>query len=116
MGDPILLVRNAGTGETPPCDSKFGTGDVVKRRNLKWLAGLPDVCVIAAVVPPGFPPEYALADAKSEPRPLMISRSSRVVRYIVGFEGSAAPYILKESDIRERVDRGASITWDQSNG
>lgn len=113
MVSPILLVKNAGTGETPLCESKFGIGDVVKRRNLKWLAGLSDVCVIVAVVPPGFPPEYALADVRKESRPLMVSRPSRAIRYIVGFEGSKTPYILKESDIRERIDRGANITWEQ---
>lgn len=111
---PILEIKDAGYGETPECDSRFKVGDVVLRRKRKWLSDLPTRCVIAAVVPPGFPPEYAIADARKQPRPLMVSKGAGVVKYVVGFEGDRRPYLLSDADIKERIETGAKVTWEAS--
>jgi hypothetical protein len=55
--------------------------------------------IIAVAVPPGFPAEYALADLVGEPRPLMVSKDSRVIRYILVRENDPGPYIARERDL-----------------
>lgn len=95
--NPIVVVKNAGRGTTPDCPfARFGRGDVVKLRKVKAVAGLPAEAVVAAVVPPGFPPEYALADLLKEPRPLMVSVPRRNISYILVNEGDLTPYCVGE--------------------
>ncbi len=109
---PVLMVTNAGRGKTPPCpDAKFKRGDMVRRRKLKWLAHLPEICAIVAPVPPGFPPEYALADISGRPRPLMVSTESRALRYIVAFEGDETPHLLPERVLLPTDLPKAEILW-----
>lgn len=82
MNNPIIEVLDAGHGETPiPEDSKFNLGDEVLVR----VSGRHfEPATIIAVVPPGYPPEYALHDALKEPRPLMVSKNrKRSITYIV---------------------------------
>lgn len=111
----LLVVRDAGRGETPPCPAaKFSVGDVVKVRRLKHLLHLSTIGAIAAVVPPGFPPEYAWADATKRPRPLMITRPFRSVSYIVGFEGDTRPFLLRERDLLPSGHSRAEITYDDT--
>jgi hypothetical protein len=99
-GNPILLVTNAGRGETPPCEGAiFKRGDVVTLRRRRRLSHLPSEAVVAVAIPPHFPPEYALADLLGEPRPLMITRGLRCISYILVNDGDPKPYHLRERDL-----------------
>jgi hypothetical protein len=111
MPNPVLLVQNAGYGETPPCpQALFRARSVVRLRRRKHLAHLPEKGAVAAVVPPGFPADYALADLRKEPRPLMVTRERRAVTYIVLFEGNPTPHLLRESDLLPTDEPLAEIT------
>ena len=101
MGNPLLLVLDAGHGTTPACpEARYSKGQVIKRRAVKWLKDRPVLASIAAVVPPGFPPEHALADAFGQPRPLMVTAPKRSVYYVVAFDGDLRPALLAEKDIK----------------
>ena len=101
MSNPILMVLDAGLGTTPACpDARYSKGQVIKRRAVRWLKDRPILASIAAVVPPGFPPEYAMADAFGQPRPLMVTASKRSVHYVVAFDGDPRPALLAEKDIK----------------
>jgi len=110
--NPILLVTDAGRGETPACpDAVFNRGDVVRVRRRKALAHFPREAVVAVAVPPGFPAEYALADLLGEARPLIIGRPRRVVTYILVNEGDRTPYLVAEIDLyasgKPRIEIGS---------
>lgn len=97
MTNPILMVTNAGHGVTPDCpEAKFSKGDVVRVRRHLALAHWPHELVVLAVVPPGFPAAYALADLVGRPRPLMISEPRRVVSYILCEEHGDKAYCATE--------------------
>lgn len=119
MSNPTILVMNAGRGETPPCpQAKFRPGNMVRTRKLKWLreaAGRTGS--IAAVVPPGFPPEYAIADAAGRARPLMISQERSFVQYIVAFAGDGRPWLIREKALLPTDLPDAPVAWSaQSTG
>lgn len=96
----ILLIKDAGRGETPPCpNANFKRGDVVKVRNKRKLARFPRELIVAVAIPPGFPVEYALADLVGESRPLIITKSSRAVLYILVRENDPTPYVVAETDL-----------------
>lgn len=100
MNNPILLVQNAGHGETPPCDiAIFKRGEVVKVRNKKALASFPREAVVAVAIPPGFSPDWALADLVGEPRPALAQVGARGVTYILVNEGDKTPYLAREKDL-----------------
>lgn len=112
MNNPALLVVNAGYGATPPCpQARFMPGDVVKIRRLKWLRHLPRIAAVAIVVPPDVPPEYAMADAHGRPRPLLISRKTGVVRYLVGFDGDPVPHLLPEKALLPSGEPRVDVAW-----
>lgn len=111
MSNPVLLIKNAGVGTTPNCVSKFKVGDVVRVRRLKHLRHLDDRAAIAIVVPTGFPPEYALADEKGRPRPLIITKPLRSVSYIVAFSDNPSPHHLRESDLLPSNEEPVPIQW-----
>lgn len=93
MGNPILVVKDAGHGTTPACpQAKYHCGDVMRWGKLE--------AAIIGIVPPGFSAEYALADLLGEPRPLMIRREKRCVCYILAREGDPSPYLVAESRLR----------------
>lgn len=72
MNHPILMVMNAGRGETPACEAAiFKPGAVVKVRNTKALKNFPREAVVLVAIPPGFSPDWALADLVGEPRPAL---------------------------------------------
>lgn len=99
---PVIIVRDAGRGETPAVpNAKFKRGDVVKVRNTKALAHFPREAVVAVAVPPNFPPDYALADLMCEPRPLMHQSGKRTITYILVNEGDLTPYLANEKDLLE---------------
>lgn len=84
-------------GETPKCpEAKFKVGDVVRVRRLKFLRHLPDIAAVAAVVPPNYSPDWAMADLRGTPRPLLYAVGSRQIQYIVGFDQNPKPYLMKE--------------------
>ena len=84
-------------GTTPECsEAKFKRGDVVRIRRLKHLKHLPERAVVFVAIPPGFSPDWAMADLRKEPRPLMCQVGARVVTYIVGFEDNPRPWLFKE--------------------
>ena len=111
-GKPIVQVLDAGRGETPACpEAKFKPGDVVKVRRFKHLMEYPEIAAVAVVVPPGFPAEYALADAHGKPRPLMITKPRRCVSYICGFQGDTAPVLFDEKYLRPSGEPPADVKW-----
>jgi hypothetical protein len=102
MSNSIVIARNAlmvtdlGYGTAPDCLSLFKPGDVVKIRNMEILKGFPRQAIVAAVVPPHFPPSHALADLLDEPRPLASTKPTHHVSYILVNEGDRKPYLAKE--------------------
>lgn len=95
VSNPILIVQNAGYGTTPEyAAAKFKPRDVCKYRGEEVI-----VCV---VVPPGQPAEYAVADAQGQPRPLMVTRPSRAVLYVVGREdgNEGKPNLIPERKLK----------------
>lgn len=98
-------------GTTPECpEALFKKNDVVRLRNKKHLYGLPRVGAVAAVIPKGFSPDWAMADLHGKPRPLMCQVGARSVTYIIGFEGIRTPYLFKECDLRPSGLPPAEIT------
>lgn len=99
IGKNTLLVNHGGYGTTPEClQAKFKIGNCVRIRRHK-ARQVPQEAYVAIIVPPGFPAEYALADAKKQPRPLIITRESRAIQYIVAFADNPTPHLFKESDL-----------------
>lgn len=101
MGNPILLVKDVGLGSgdgiTPAAPhARYKPGDVVKVARRKSVAHFPRELVVIGVVPPGFPPEWALADLLKEARPLVTTVPRRVTRYILAREGDPKPYITDD--------------------
>jgi hypothetical protein len=86
-------------GVTPPClTAKFKINDVVRTRRLKHLGDLAGrLCAIAAVVPPSFSPDWALADLRGSPRPLMAEVGRHYVTYLVVFEGERQLWLIREA-------------------
>ena len=84
-------------GETPSClEFKFKRGDVVRRRRLKCMVSFPDEFIVVVAIPPGFSPDWALADLIGDPRPLMAQVGSRFVTYILVREGDSKSYLIRE--------------------
>lgn len=83
MSNPILLVTNAGHGETPiPADALVKPGDLLAITNEN--DGSKHDAKIVAVVPI----EYAIADQNGEPRPLAISKTRhRSTIYVIEMDG-----------------------------
>jgi hypothetical protein len=96
------MVRIEGQrGITPDCpEALFKINDTVRVRRLKHLKDLPEIGAVAAVVPPGFSPDWAWADLCGRPRPLMHQVPSRHISYIVAFEGDRKPHLLREKYLR----------------
>lgn len=93
IGGGQVLQMQGQRGETPPSpDAKFKRGDVVKVRNTKALAHFPREAVVIAVIPPNFPPDWALADLLGKPRPLMHQVGKNRVTYILVQENDRTPY------------------------
>lgn len=108
MNDGTVLLIGGGQvhvitgprGTTPECpEAKFKRGDVVRLRRLKHLKHMPDRAAVAVVIPPGFSPDWAMADLRNAPRPLMCMVGSRRVTYIVGFDSNPTPYLISERDL-----------------
>lgn len=80
---PILLVQNAGFGETPvPANALVQPGAtmVINDEN----DGSKSDAVVLAVVPRGGCIEYAIADQNKQPRPLVVSdNNSGQTLYVV---------------------------------
>jgi hypothetical protein len=106
MSNPVLVIKDAGHGETPSCEIALFTPGAVVR--WKRVAGY----IVAVAIPPGFPAEYALADLTKTARPLMITKPSRVVTYILVREGDPKPYLATERDLKptgEHVEIGSVL-------
>lgn len=100
IGNGQVVRLRGEIGPTPPEPrALFKVNDVIKVRRLKHLRGLPEFGAIAAVVPIGYSPDWAWADLKGQPRPLMAEVGRRYVQYIVAFEGNLAPHLLREKYI-----------------
>jgi hypothetical protein len=89
MGNPILLMINAGFGETPlPADALVKPGDELNVHNSNDDSQRP--AKIVAVVPVGTPLEYAIADQAlpPQPRPLMCTKPRhRETLYVIEMDG-----------------------------
>jgi len=84
MGNPILMVMNAGFGETPlPADALMEPGQTLKIMNSQ--DGTEHSAKIVAVCPAGVPIEYAIADQSGEARPLMVTAAHRCP--VIEFDG-----------------------------
>jgi hypothetical protein len=87
MGNPILLMQNAGFGETPvPADALLQPGAtmVINDEN----DGSKSDAVVLAVVPKGGCIEYAIADQNGQPRPLVVSDNhSGQTLYVIEHNG-----------------------------
>ncbi len=106
LGHNTMLVNHAGYGVTPEClEAKFHTGQVLKAKGRK------EFCSVAAIVPPGFAADYALADLLKNPRPLMISRPLRCISYIVGFVGDPVPYVYRERNLKATAEPDSMVQW-----
>ena len=103
------------TGPTPPCsEAKFKVGDVLRVRRRKHLGNYRgQLCAVAAVVPPNYSPDWAMADLRGRPRPLMAAVGRNCVQYIVGFEESRTPLLIREKYL---VESGESPTVVQIEG
>lgn len=100
IGNGKITPITGPCGETPLCEqAKFKRGDVVKVRNRKALAHFPREAVVASAIPPGFSPDWALADLVGEPRPLMCQVGARGVTYILVRENDTKPYLIGERDL-----------------
>lgn len=88
-------------GETPACpEARFNRGDVVKVSRRKDVAHFPAELIVAVAVPPGFSPDWAMADLVGEPRPLMHQVGARAITYILLRENDPKTYLLRERDMR----------------
>jgi hypothetical protein len=100
MNNPILFIKDAGHGETPACpDAIFKRGDVVAVRNTKALAHFPREAIVAVAIPPGFSPDWALADLVGEPRSALAQVGSRGVTYILVVEYGSQVWLAREKDL-----------------
>lgn len=87
MNKPMLVVKNAGYGETPVPDEALlqpGQEMVINDENDDTA----EPATVIAVVPPGVPIEYAIADQNGEPRPLQISKfEADEIVYVLDYRG-----------------------------
>lgn len=96
IGNGQILKIEGQRGETPACESKFKHGDVVKVRDTKALHHFPREAVVAGVIPPDFPPDWALADLLGKPRPLLHQVGKNRVSYILVTESDRTPYLADD--------------------
>ncbi|RWQ56515.1 MAG: hypothetical protein EOS82_03190 [Mesorhizobium sp.] len=103
MPNPILLVNDAGHGETPvPSDALLKPGDVLNIHNSEDDTQRPAKCV--AVAPVGVPVEYAIADQTGTARPLMITNPAhREPIYVLEWEGRQ--FLVTHAKIRKGLDQ-----------
>jgi hypothetical protein len=88
------------------------TALIRKRKHLGELRGR--LCAIAAVIPPGFSPDWALADLRGAPRPLMCQVGARDVTYLVGFENDRRPWLIHERDLLPSGEPPANIVVEKA--
>jgi hypothetical protein len=107
MGEAFIIGNGQITriegqrGTTPDCPgAKFKRGDVVNVSRRQGCAHLPAEMIVAVAIPPGFSPDFALADLVGEPRPLMHQVGCRAISYILVREDDPKPYRLNERDLR----------------
>lgn len=115
MEGVFLLGRNGVTkiegprGETPACpEAKWQKGDVVEVRKLRGLMSGGERGAVAAVIPPGFSPDWAWADLHGRPRPLMHQVPHRVVSYILAMEGGRA-ILFKERYLKATGEKAEVV-------
>jgi hypothetical protein len=89
-------------GTTPPCpNALFAVNQMLRIRRHRHLGDLRDkFCAVAAVIPPHFSPDWALADLRGSPRPLMAAVGRPYVMYLIGIEGDARPWLIREKYLR----------------
>ncbi len=110
IGDGQISQITGPHGVTPECpEARFKKLDVVRVRRLKHLCHLPELGAIVAIVPPGFSPDHAWDDLCGRPRRLLHQVPSRIVRYLVAFEGDRAPYLLREAWLVATTEPAAEI-------
>jgi hypothetical protein len=103
MTNPILLVTNAGTGETPvPAGALLKPGDELNIHNSEDSSQRPAKCI--AVAPIGVPVEYAIADQSGTVRPLMVTKPRhRELIYVLEWEGRRL--LVTHAKIRKGMER-----------
>jgi hypothetical protein len=101
IGNGEMLRIEGERGATPPCpDALFKINQTVRIRRLNHLKHLPELGIVAAVVPPDFSPDWAWADLCGRPRPLLAQVGTRHISYIIAFEGDGRPLLLREKYLR----------------
>ena len=103
MSNPILIMKNAGHGETPvPDDALFKPGDTFEA--LSDEPGYPAINVnVLAVVPVGALVEYAIADQANPPipRPLMLQERTphEETLYVLKRDNDVEPSLFTHSQL-----------------
>lgn len=103
--DSVLIIGNGQIsklsgkiGQTPQCpEARFKSNQMVRIRRLKHLRDLPVDAAVVCIVPPNFSPDHAWADYCKKPRLLMCQVPSSFVQYIIAFEGSPKPMLIREA-------------------
>lgn len=117
--NPILMVTNAGFGETPvPADAFWQPGEEIGTASDDAPTEGVDAVVIA-VVPVGVPVEYAMADQANppQPRPLMLRERKRQKEtlYVLRFPSLVTPSddgirLFTQTQIAEGFRKAAALT------
>lgn len=96
MPNPIILIQNAGFGETPvPADALLTPGQTLTINDEN--DGSRSDAKVLAVVPGRACIEYAIADQNGQPRPLMISENhSRQTLYVIEHNGRQLRILQKQ--------------------
>jgi hypothetical protein len=109
---PILLVKNAGFGDTPvPKDALFQPGETITAAR-KDNPDTPVEVVCKAVVPKGCCVDYAMADQATpkQPRPLVISnrQAYNETVYVLQFVDEYGPRIYTQTEMKTGCEEAES--------
>lgn len=103
--NPILLVRNAGHGETPiPADALLKLGDVLQIHDSN--TGTQHPGKVLAIAPVGVSIDIALADQSGQPRPLMQREAThKEMLYVLDVDGRQVG--VTQSNVAKGLGRAA---------
>lgn len=104
---PMMLVKNAGFGETPvPANALLQPGAtmVINDEN----DGTKSDAVVLAVVPRGGCIEYAIADQNKQPRPLVVSDNhSGQTLYVIECKGRRC--YIPQKQMKRGIDAAKAV-------
>jgi hypothetical protein len=105
--NPLLLVKNAGFGETPiPKNALLQPGDPLTFNDDN--DGSKTDGIVIAVVPKGGCIEYAIADQNKQPRPLVVSDNhSGQTLYVVEYKGKHI--YIAQAQMKRGIDAAKAV-------